>query len=118
MRLEVEQSDGIQFIVPVGQMVAGDGDVQLREAFDALLSSGVDRIAIDFSQVPNIDSSVLGQLVHGYARLKENGSTLKLLEPTRKIQALLELTRLISVFEVFTDRETLIQSWSASDQPK
>ena len=76
-----------------------------------LIEEGHYKVAVDFSRVPYIDSSVLGQLLHGYAQLQQLGGTLKILGLSKRIQGLLELTRLITVFEVFSDREELLNSW-------
>ncbi len=92
-------------------MVSGEGDQELRDEIGRLIAEGHHRVAVDFFGVPYIDSSVLGQLVHGYAQLKQLGGTLKILGPSKRIRGLLELTRLISVFEVFSDREELLDSW-------
>ena len=64
---------GIHIIVPDGEMVSGEGDLELRDELTRLIEAGHFRIAVDFSSVPYIDSSVLGQLVHGYAQLKQLG---------------------------------------------
>ena len=92
-------------------MVSGEGDQKLRDELARLIAKGHYKVAVDFSEVPYIDSSVLGQLVHGYAQLKQLGGTLKILGLSKRIRGLLELTRLITVFEVFADREELLKSW-------
>jgi anti-sigma B factor antagonist len=102
---------GIHIIVPDGEMVSGEGDLELRDELTRLIEAGHFRIAVDFSSVPYIDSSVLGQLVHGYAQLKQLGGTLKITSPSKRIRGLLELTRLITIFEVFSSREELLNSW-------
>ena len=111
VRLNTEETKGIHIIVPDGEMVSGDGDQELRDELARLIEAGHYRVAVDFSRVPYIDSSVLGQLVHGYAQLKQLGGTLKITCPSQRIRGLLELTRLITVFEVFSDREELLNSW-------
>lgn len=111
MQLKVEEADGVHFIVPEGEMVTGDGDVRLKAEFEKLISGGHFRVVLDFSEVPYIDSSVLGQLVHGYSLLKKNGGSLKFVSPTRRILDLLTLTRLITVFEIYSTRAEAAASW-------
>ena len=111
VRLSTEETKGIHIVIPEGEMVSGEGDQELRDELVRLIEEGHYKVAVDFSRVPYIDSSVLGQLVHGYAQLKQLGGTLKILGLSKRIRGLLELTRLITVFEVFSDREELLNSW-------
>ncbi len=111
MQVKVEEEAGVCFILPEGQLLAGDGDIGLKRELDRLRSEGKREIAIDFSQVPYIDSSVLGQLVHGYSLLKKEGGALKLLRPSKRIIDLLTLTRLITIFEIYQTRQEVLQSF-------
>ncbi len=115
MELKVERHDDVHVITPEGEMVTGDADVRLKEAFDKILRGGGARVVVDFSTVPYIDSSVLGQLVHGYSLLKKRGGGLKLLNPPRRILDLLSLTRLITIFEIFQDRAEALKSWNVAE---
>lgn len=111
MRILVEQQSGVHFIAPSGELLAGQGDAELKEALVELRSEGVRKVAIDFAGVPYIDSSILGQLVHGYSELRKMGGNLKLVNPSRKIVDVLALTRLDTVFEIFGTREEAIRGW-------
>lgn len=111
VQLSVEESSGIYFIKPEGEMVSGEGDQQLKEVLAPLLSEGRTRIVIDFSGVPYIDSSVLGQLVHCHSQLRLQGGELKILSPSTRVRNLLELTRLITVFDIFEERKDVEESW-------
>jgi anti-sigma B factor antagonist len=113
VELTVEREGDIFFIVPQGQMLAGEGDIRLKQELDRLRTEGHRRVAVDFSGVPYIDSSVLGQLVHGYSTLKKEGGGLKLLNPPKRIIDLLSLTRLITVFEIYQSRQGVLESWQS-----
>jgi len=114
VELRVERDGNVYFIIPQGQMLAGEGDIRLKQELDRLRGEGNRRIAIDFSGVPYIDSSVLGQLVHGYSLLKKEGGGLKLLNPPKRIIDLLSLTRLITVFEIYPSRQGILDSWKTA----
>lgn len=111
VELFIEEENAVRLIIPEGEMVTGEGDQRLREAIEQLCAAKDLRVVIDFSKVPYIDSSVLGQLVYGYSLLREKGGDLKILRPSRRVRDLLEVTRLISVFEVFDDRQEALNSW-------
>jgi anti-sigma B factor antagonist len=112
VELKVEEDKGVQVLLPEGEMVTGEADQQLRATLEQLCEQGDTRVVVNFSQVPYIDSSVLGQLVYGYSLLRENGGDLKILTPSPRIRDLLEVTRLVSVFEIFEDQEEAVSSWA------
>lgn len=112
MQLRVEHRDGVHFIIPEGEMITGEADIRLKEELDKLLRTGDFRVVVDFTSVPYIDSSVLGQLVHGYSMMKKQGGALKLLNPSQRILDLLSLTRLITIFEIFQSSEEALASWT------
>lgn len=111
--LKVEREGDIYFIVPEGELLAGQGDDRLRDELDRLHSQGSTKVVIDFSKVPYIDSSILGQMVHGYSMFKKAGGDLKLLNPSKRIIDVLSLTRLITVFEVYKNRQQILESWGS-----
>jgi anti-sigma B factor antagonist len=112
VELKVEEDKGVLVLLPEGEMVTGEADQQLRATLEQLCEQGDTRVVVNFSQVPYIDSSVLGQLVYGYSLLRENGGDLKILTPSPRIRDLLEVTRLVSVFEIFEDQEEAVSSWA------
>jgi len=94
-------------------MVTGEGEQRFKEELNRASAAGELRVIVDFSEVPYIDSSVLGQLVHGFTIMKKAGGALKLVNPSRRIMDLLKLTRLITIFDVFNDRAEAIASWTS-----
>ncbi|MDA2923519.1 STAS domain-containing protein [Acidobacteria bacterium AH-259-L09] len=111
MEVKVEDQEGVFFIIPSGELSTGEGDKRLRQELDRLQRAGNTKVVIDLSDVPYIDSSVLGQLVYGHSVLKKEGGGLKLLNPSKRIMDLLSLTRLISVFEISQSREEALAGW-------
>lgn len=101
----VEKEGNVAFIIPPGEWVAGDdGETGFQEAIASLQKEGTIRVVVDLSGVNYMDSSALGQLVHGYSILKKGGGSLKLLKPSKRIIDLLSVTRLLAVFEVYQSR--------------
>ncbi len=98
-------------VSPHGELIAGEGDSQLKQVFEELLEAGHKRVVVDFEHVPYIDSSVLGQLVYGHSRFLENKGGLRLIGVSKRIRKLLQLTRLILVFEVCENREKALEGW-------
>ncbi len=86
-----------------GKLTIGGGDVQLRETIKELLDDGRKRILIDLKGVKMMDSSGLGELVRTRASAASAEATIKLLHVEDKVAEVLEMTRLIGVFETYDD---------------
>lgn len=89
-----------------------EGSRILRRALHDLVESGRTKIILNFLQVNFMDSAGVGELAGSYLPLKSKGGELKFLNPTKKVHAMLQITKLDKVFEVFTDEQTAIQSFS------
>jgi anti-sigma B factor antagonist len=96
-----------------GKILLGEGDVQLREAIRRLLQSGARKILLNLANVPYMDSAGLGELVRAYTTVRREGGELKLLNLTARIQDLLTITKLISVFESFDSEDTALKSFAS-----
>ncbi len=94
-----------------GKITIGDGSVQLREAVRKLLEQGHKNLLIDLGKVDYVDSSGIGELVSCYTTTKNQGGQLKLLNLTKKIQDLLSITKLLTVFETFEGESDALASY-------
>ncbi len=94
-----------------GKITIGDGSVQLREAVRKLLEQGHKNLLIDLGKVDYVDSSGIGELVSCYTTTKNQGGQLKLLNLTKKIQDLLSITKLLTVFETFESESEALASY-------
>jgi len=95
-----------------GKITIGEGSVQLREAVRRLLEQGHKSLLIDLGKVDYVDSSGIGELVSCYTTTKNQGGQLKLLNLTKKIQDLLSITKLLTVFETFDSEADALASYS------
>src|SRR5215213_10468773 len=94
-----------------GRITIGDGSVQLREAVRKLLDDGKKRILLNLGDVSYVDSSGIGELVSSYTTTNNNGGELKLLNLTKKIQDLLMITKLLTVFQTFDNEQAAISTF-------
>ncbi len=95
-----------------GRIVLGDGSALLRKTIRALLAEQRNMILLNLADVDYIDSSGIGELVSGYTAVRNQSGELKLLHLTKKVRDLLQITRLYTVFDVFTDESTALRSFS------
>lgn len=94
-----------------GKITIGEGSVQLREAVRGLLERGKKQILINLGGVDYVDSSGIGELVSCFTTTKNQGGQLKLLNLTKKIKDLLQITKLLTVFDTFDDEAEAIRSF-------
>ncbi len=95
-----------------GKVTIGEGSVALRGAIRRLLGEGKKKILLNLASVGYVDSSGIGELVSSYTAVNKEGGTLKLLKLTQKIQDLLAITKLLTVFDVFDDEGEALSSYS------
>jgi len=95
-----------------GKVTIGEGSVQLREGVRRLLDEGNKKILLNLGDVSYVDSSGIGELVSSYTTTNNNGGQLKLLNLTKKIQDLLMITKLLTVFETYDNEESAVASFN------
>ncbi|MEU3278858.1 STAS domain-containing protein [Streptomyces antibioticus] len=111
MQITSRQVSGVTVLDMKGKITIGVGDVQLREAVHEALESGAKNILLNLASVSVIDSAGIGELVSSYTHVANRGGKLKLVNLPPKITYMLQVTQLISVFEVFDDEEEALASF-------
>ena len=94
-----------------GKILIGEGDDDLREAVTRLADGGKTKILLNLADVPYVDSAGLGEIVRTYTTVSRKGGKLKLLNLTRKIQDLLSITKLLTVFETYDSESEAVSSF-------
>ena len=94
-----------------GSVRMGEGAVALRNTIRSLIDGGKKKILLNLGSVKNIDSSGIGELIANYTTLTRDGGQLKLLNLTEKIQNLLVITKLLTVFDSFDDEAEALNSF-------
>ena len=94
-----------------GRLILGEATANLRNNLKDLVSTGQKRILLNMEGVSFIDSSGLGALVGGYTSVTALQGQLKLARLPKKAKDLLQLTKLFTVFEIFEDEETAVESF-------
>lgn len=94
-----------------GKITIGEGSVALRTAIRRLLEEGKKKILLNLANVGYIDSSGIGELVSSYTAINKEGGQLKLLNLTQKLQDLLTITKLLTVFDVYDSESEALASF-------
>jgi len=95
-----------------GKITLGEGDDTLKERINQLLSKDQKRIVLHLAAVPYIDSAGLGEIVRTFTTIKNKGGQLKLCAMTKRIQDLLMITKLLTVFETFETEPDALRSFN------
>jgi anti-anti-sigma factor len=111
MKISTKNVDGIEIINLQGKITIGSGDTQMRDVITQAIDNGNDKILLDMSGVTTIDSSGIGELVGSFTTVTNRGGRLKLLHLPAKVNDLLHVTQLITVFEVYETQEEAIKSF-------
>jgi anti-sigma B factor antagonist len=111
MKASSRSVGSVEVIKLDGKITIGSGDSQLREVISNALNSGKNNILLDMSGVSTIDSSGIGELVGSYTTVTNRGGKLKLLHLPAKLNELLHVTQLITVFEVYEDEPQALASF-------
>jgi len=114
MKTIVRLVDSVTIMDVSGRITLGEGCTQLRELIREQLSKGNKNVLLNLGDVSYIDSSGIGELVSSYTAVSNQGGSLKLLNLTKKVQDLLQITKLYTIFDVHDDEAKAISSFSAS----
>ena len=95
-----------------GKMTLGEGDELLKDKINSMLTAGKKKLVLNLEGVPYIDSAGLGEIVRTFTTVSRQGGSLKLLNLTKRIEDLLAITKLLTVFETFDTEAEAIKSFS------
>jgi anti-sigma B factor antagonist len=103
--------DGVVVVALEGRIVLGEESNALREKVKSLLAAGQKKIVLNMANVTYIDSSGLGTLVASHSSARAQGASLKLCNLGSKFQEILQVTKLVTVFEVYPSEADAIASF-------
>ena len=107
--------DGVTILDLSGRIVLGEDTMMLRNTIRDLIANRQKLILLNFGDVPYIDSSGIGELVTAFTTVRKQGGELKLLNLTRKVHDVLQITKLYSVFDVKDNEDAAIQSFASAE---
>jgi anti-sigma B factor antagonist len=112
MQISSRQVGDVKVLDAKGKITIGVGDIELRNAVTEALDAGTSKIVLNLRDVTVIDSSGVGELVSAYTRVTQRGGKLILANLPPKIQDILQITQLITIFEVYDSEDEAVRSLS------
>jgi len=111
MKIETRSVGDVHVLDCSGKITLGEGTMAIRNTVKDILKGGGKKIILNLANVNYIDSSGIGELVSSYTTVTNQGGHLKLVNLTKKIQELLAITKLLTVFQVFDSEQAAIASF-------
>lgn len=111
MKSNTREVNGVTVVDLSGRITLGEGSVILRDLVRDLIGKGHKKILLNLGDVTYIDSSGIGELVSAFTTVRNGGGELKLLNLTKKVHDLLQITKLYTVFDIKDDEAAAITSF-------
>lgn len=114
MEIQERSSGDVTILDLKGRMTLGEGDLLLKDKINSLLLQGQRKLVLNLEGVPYMDSAGLGEIVRTFTTVSRQGGSLKLLNLTKRIQDLLAITKLLTVFEAFDSETEAVRSFNSA----
>ena len=111
MQIAERETGSVTVLDLSGKITLGEGDTMLKDKLHSLLHQGKKNVLLNLAEVNYVDSAGLGALVSAYTTVTREGGSLKLANITRKLQDLLSITKLLTVFETFDSEDEALRSY-------
>jgi anti-sigma B factor antagonist len=114
LKITNRETDGVTVLALDGRIVLGEETNKVRESVKNLVSQGKKKIVLDMTNVTMVDSSGLGALVAAYSSAKSAGASLRLSNLGAHFNEVLQITKLLTVFDVFKTEQDAVRSFGKS----
>ena len=111
MKTSTRRVDGVTILDLSGRITLGEGSVVLRDQIRDLIGKGEKKLLLNLGDVTYIDSSGIGELVSAFTTVRNQGGELKLLNLTKKVHDLLQITKLYTVFDIKDDETSAVKAF-------
>lgn len=111
VKLNTRQVGDVTVIDAAGRITLGEGSSTFRDSIRDLVAKGNKKVVLNLAEVSYIDSSGIGELVSAFTTVANQGGSLKLLNLGKRVQDLLQITKLYTVFEVHEDEAAAVRSF-------
>ncbi len=112
VKLTTRQVGDVTVVDAAGRITLGEGASSFRDKIRDLVTGGNKKLLLNLAEISYIDSSGIGELVSSYTTVTNLGGSVKLLNLTKRVQDLLQITKLYTVFEVFDDETKAVRSFA------
>jgi anti-sigma B factor antagonist len=111
-KINIRHMEGVTVLEVSGRIVLGEGGVTFRDSIQDALKTGAKKLVVDMGGVNYMDSSGLGELTNAYTSAKATGCDVKLARLTRKLDNLMQITKLATIFDIYPDKVEAVAAFS------
>lgn len=111
LKINIREAADATILDMSGRISLGESLAELRDSIREALAGEQKNILVNLAEVSYIDSSGLGQLIGSYATVTDRGGQMKLLNLQKKVHDLMQITKLVTVFETYTSEEAALKSF-------
>ena len=112
LKINIRETPDAAILDMSGRISIGEALAELRDSIREALGGDQKNILLNLAEVSHIDSSGLGQLIGSYATVTSRGGQMKLLNLQKRVNDLMQVTKLVTVFETYTNEETALKSFA------
>ena len=113
MQIEEREVGDVLILDLSGKLTIGEGDELLKDKVNSLIQQGRRKLVLNLEGVPYVDSAGLGEIVRTLMTVSRQGGKLKLVHLTKRIEDLLSITKLLTVFETYDSEQEAVQSFAS-----
>ena len=114
LKITNTEVEGVTLVALNGRIVLGEESNALREKLKSLIAAGKQKIVLNMAEIGYIDSAGLGTLVAAHLSAKNAGASIRLCNLGQKFHEVLQLTKLLTVFDVYDTEAAAVSSFPAS----
>ncbi|MDA8016621.1 MAG: STAS domain-containing protein [Thermoanaerobaculia bacterium] len=115
MKIEAHTEGDVRILALDGRLIAGTGDVVLRDAMNRVVAEGWTKVLLDLSRIKRIDSAGIGELMASRKLAQRFGSEIRLLNVEGQVHHILEMGQLLPLFTIYSDQETAVAEFSSAE---
>jgi anti-sigma B factor antagonist len=115
LKINIREAADAKILDMSGHISLGDALAELRDSIREALAGDQKNILLNLAEVNYIDSSGLGQLIGSYASVTDRGGQMKLLNLQKRVHDLMQITKLVTVFETYTNEEAALKSFARKE---
>ena len=112
LKMRTRESNGVMIVDLTGQITLGEASAAVRDEVRDQVGHGFNKILLNLADVTYIDSAGLGELTAAYTSVKNRNGQLKLLNLTKRVHDLMQITKLYTVFDVYDDEKKAVASFA------
>src|SRR5260370_4029861 len=116
LKINIRENADATILDMSGRISLGDALAELRDSIREALAGDQKNILLNLAEVSHIDSSGLGQLIGSYATVTNRGGQMKLLNLQKRVHDLLQITKLVTVFETYTNEEAALKRFAKKEE--